>query len=143
MRSSDRRWRRRRTATSSASPSCRAWAVANLVTCFVVTVVTLWLLLILMIFQYKSMVSRSCNHCHVDQWICYRGSAEKWQIHTQNSHFWRLVVTVDFDDISIQKVWSVDHVIIVMFINGYAIGGLQKCIVIYIYHIHFVQIFRH
>ena len=54
------------------------------------------------------------------------GSAEKWQIHTQNSHFWRLVVTVDFDDISVQKVWSVDHVIIVMFINGYAIGGLQK-----------------
>ena len=32
-----------------------------------------------------------------------RGSAEKWQIHTQWSHFWRLVVTVDFDDISIQK----------------------------------------
>ena len=32
-----------------------------------------------------------------------RGSAEKWQIHTQWSHFWRLAVTVDFDDISLEK----------------------------------------
>ena len=32
-----------------------------------------------------------------------RGSAEKWQIHTQWSHFLRLAVTMDFDDISIQK----------------------------------------
>ena len=32
-----------------------------------------------------------------------RGSAEMSQIHTQNSHFWRLVVIVDFDDVSIQK----------------------------------------
>ena len=27
------------------------------------------------------------------------GSPEKWQIHTQWSHFLRLAVTVDFDDI--------------------------------------------
>ena len=32
-----------------------------------------------------------------------RGSAEKWQIHTQWSHFLRLAVTVDFDDISLEK----------------------------------------
>ena len=32
-----------------------------------------------------------------------RGSAEKWQIHTQWSHFCRLAVTVDFDDISLEK----------------------------------------
>ena len=32
-----------------------------------------------------------------------RGSAEKWQIHTQWSHFLRLVVSVDFDDISLEK----------------------------------------
>ena len=32
-----------------------------------------------------------------------RGSAEKWQIHTQWSHFLRLMVTVDFDDISLEK----------------------------------------
>ena len=32
-----------------------------------------------------------------------RGSADKWQIHTQWSHFWRLAVTVDFDDISLGK----------------------------------------
>ena len=40
-----------------------------------------------------------------------RGSAEKWQIHTHWSHFWRLVVTVDFDDISLEKYNQ--------FINGY------------------------
>ena len=32
-----------------------------------------------------------------------RGSAEKWQIHTQWSHFLRLMVTVDFDDISLEN----------------------------------------
>ena len=32
-----------------------------------------------------------------------RGSAGKWQIHTQWSHFLRLAVTVDFDDISLEK----------------------------------------
>ena len=32
-----------------------------------------------------------------------RGSAEMSQIHTQWSHFLRLVVTVDFDDISLEK----------------------------------------
>ena len=32
-----------------------------------------------------------------------RGSAEKWQIHTQWSHFLRLAVTVDLDDISLEK----------------------------------------
>ena len=32
-----------------------------------------------------------------------RGSAEKSRIHTQWSHFLRLVVTVDFDDISLEK----------------------------------------
>ena len=32
-----------------------------------------------------------------------RGSAEKWQIYTQWSHFLRLAVTVDFDDISLEK----------------------------------------
>ena len=32
-----------------------------------------------------------------------RGSAEMSQIYTQWSHFWRLVVTVDFDDISLEN----------------------------------------
>ena len=31
------------------------------------------------------------------------GSAEMCQIHTQWSHFWRLVVTMDFDDISLEN----------------------------------------
>ena len=32
-----------------------------------------------------------------------RGSAEKSRIHTQWSHFLRLAITVDFDDISLEK----------------------------------------
>ena len=35
--------------------------------------------------------------------VCYRGSLEMSQIHTQWSHFSRLLVTVDFDDVSLQK----------------------------------------
>ena len=31
------------------------------------------------------------------------GSAEMSQIHTQWSHFWRLVVTVIFDDVSLEN----------------------------------------
>ena len=62
-----------------------------------------WLLLILMMFQYKSMVSCSYNHCDVHHQICYRGSSEMSQIHVQWSHFLRLVVIVDFDNVSIQK----------------------------------------
>ena len=33
-----------------------------------------WLLLILMVFHYKSMVSSSYNnYCYVHQWVCYKG----------------------------------------------------------------------
>ena len=35
--------------------------------------------------------------------VCYRGSSEMCQIHVQWSHFSRLLVTVDFDDVSLQK----------------------------------------
>ena len=58
--------------------------------------------------------------------MCYRGSAEKWQIHTQWSHFLRLAVTVDFDDISLEKYgqliiksWSCSS-------SSVLYGGLQK-----------------
>ena len=40
------------------------------------------------------------------------------QIHVQWSHFWRLLVTVNFDDSFNTKVWSVDQIIIVIYING-------------------------
>ena len=49
------------------------------------------------------------------------------QIHTQGSHFWRLLVTVDFDDGFNTKMCSVDHIIIVVYINDVAIEGLPKC----------------
>ena len=52
-----------------------------------------------------------------------RGSAEKWQIHTQWSHFLRLAVTVDFDDISLEKYVQLIIKIIIMFIIECAIRG--------------------
>ena len=48
------------------------------------------------------------------------------QIWVQWSHFWRLLVSVDFDDVSNTKVWSVDHIIIVVFIIGCARGSAEK-----------------
>ena len=74
------------------------------------------------------MVSWSYNHCHVQHWVCYKGSAEMSQIHTKWSHFSRLVVILDFDDISIQKygqfiIWSLSYSAMDMLW-----GGLQKCI---------------
>ena len=45
------------------------------------------------------------------------------QIHVQWSHFSRLLVTVDFDVSFNTKVWSDDHIIIVMFIMECAIRG--------------------
>ena len=44
-------------------------------------------------------------------------SSEMLQIHTQGSHFSRLLVTVDFDDGFNTKMCSVDHIIIVVYIN--------------------------
>ena len=49
------------------------------------------------------------------------------QIWVQRSHFWRLLVTVDFDDSFITEVWSVDHIIIVNTSMVCAYGGLPKC----------------
>ena len=48
------------------------------------------------------------------------------QIHVQWSHFSRLLVTVDFDDSFNTKVWSVDHIIIVIYINGVCYGGSSE-----------------
>ena len=54
------------------------------------------------------------------------GSSEKWQIWVQWSHFWRLLVTVDFDDSFNTKVWSVDHIIIVIYIKGVCYMGVFR-----------------
>ena len=53
------------------------------------------------------------------------GSSEMSQIHVQWSHFSRLLVTVDFDVSFNTKVWSVDHIIIVIYINGVCPRGWQ------------------
>ena len=56
------------------------------------------------------------------------GSSEKWQIHVLGSHFWRLLVTVDFDDGFNTKMCSVDHIFVVVYINdvGYR-GSSEMC----------------
>ena len=54
------------------------------------------------------------------------GSSEMCQIHVQWSHFWRLLVTVDFDDSFNIKVWSVDYIIIVTYINGVCYSGSSE-----------------
>ena len=46
------------------------------------------------------------------------GSSKMSQIHVLWSHFWRQLVTVDFDDGFNTKECSVDHIIIAVYING-------------------------
>ena len=84
------------------------------------------------------MVVSSYNHCHIHQWcVLYRGSSEKWQIWVQWWHFWRLLVTVDFDDNFNTKVWSVDHIIIVIYINGVCYRGSSEMSQIWVQWWHF------
>merc|ERR1712015_75149 len=59
------------------------------------------------------------------------------QIHTQGSHFWRLLVTVDFDDGFNTKVCSVDHTIIVVHINGVGYMGSSEMLQIHTQGSHF------
>ena len=58
--------------------------------------------------------------------VCYRGSSEMSQIHVQWSHFSRLLVTVDNDDGFNTNVCSVDHIIIVVYINGVGYRGSSE-----------------
>ena len=59
------------------------------------------------------------------------------QIWVQWSHFWRLLVTVDFDDGFNTKVWSVDHIIIVKYINGVGYRGFAEMCQIWVQWSHF------
>ena len=71
-------------------------------------------------------------------WVCYRGSSEMCQIHTQWSHFSRLMVTVDFDDCFSTKLWSVDHIIIVIYINGVCYRRSSEMSQIHVQWSHFL-----
>ena len=51
------------------------------------------------------------------------GASEMAQIHVQWSHISRLLVTVDFDDCFNTKMCSVDHIIIIVYINGVGYRG--------------------
>ena len=62
------------------------------------------------------------------------------QIHTQWSHFWRLLVTVDFDDSFNTKEWSVDHINIVIYINGVCYGGSSEMCQIHVQWSHFSRL---
>ena len=59
------------------------------------------------------------------------------QIHTQWSHFSRLLVTVDFDDGFNTKICSVDDVIIVVYFNGVGYRGSSKMSQIHTQGSHF------
>ena len=59
------------------------------------------------------------------------------QIHVQWSHFWRLLVSVDFDDGCNTKICSVDHTIIVIYINGVGYMGSSEMSQIHVLWSHF------
>ena len=59
------------------------------------------------------------------------------QIWVQWSHFWRLLVTVDFDDGFNTKVCSVDNIIIVVYINGVSYRGSSEMSQIWVQWSHF------
>ena len=59
------------------------------------------------------------------------------QIHTQWSHFSRLLVTVDFDDGFNTKICSVGHIIIVVYINGVGYRGSSEMSQIHVQRSHF------
>ena len=62
------------------------------------------------------------------------------QIWVQWSHFWRLLVTVDFDDGFNTKVCSVDHTIIVVHINGVGYMGSTEMFQIHTQGSHFSRL---
>ena len=68
----------------------------------------------------ESEIQISSGYCAIG------GSSEMSQIHVQWSHFSRLLVTVDFDVSFNTKVWSDDHIIIVIYINGVCYRGVFR-----------------
>ena len=62
------------------------------------------------------------------------------QIHTQGSHFWRLLVTVDFDDGFNTKMCSVDHIFIVVYINDVSYRGSSEMSQIHTQGSHFSRL---
>ena len=86
------------------------------------------------------MVSWSYNHCHVHHWVCYKGVCRN----VPNPY---AVVTVfkassycGFWWYFIRKIWSVDHIIIVIFIIGYAIRGSTEMSQIHTQWSHFSRL---
>ena len=71
---------------------------------------THWWHLLLVTVDFDDVSVRKYGQLSHTSMVCaIWGSSEKWQIWVQWSHFWRLLVTVDFDDSFNTKVWSVDH----------------------------------
>ena len=62
------------------------------------------------------------------------------QIHTQGSHFSRLLVTVDFDDGFITKTCSVDNIVIVEYINDVGYRGSTEMFQIHTQGSHFSRL---
>ena len=73
--------------------------------------------------------SLSYNHCYVHLWsvlLCYGGSSEMCRIWVQWWHFLTVVGYWWFWWSFIRKVWSVDHTIIVIYINGVCYEGTLR-----------------
>ena len=79
-----------------------------------------------MIFQYKSMVSWSYDHCHVHQYICYKEVCRNVLNPCAVVPLFKASGYFGFWWYFNTKVWSVYHMIIVIFSNGYAIRGAAE-----------------
>ena len=73
-------------------------------------------------------------------WVCYRGSSEMSQIHVQWSHFLTAIGYCWFWWCFITKVWSVDHIIIVIYINGVCYRGSSEKWQIHTQWSHFSEV---
>ena len=72
------------------------------------------------------MVSWSYNHCHVHHWVCYKGVCRKVANPYAVVTLFKASGYCGFWWYFNTKVWSVYHMIIVIFSNGYAIRGAAE-----------------
>jgi len=107
---------------------CDAWTTGYCVQCMCY------------IFSRCCKLLWSYNHCHVHHWVCYKGVCRKV------TNPYAVVPLLEaggycgFWWYFIRKVWSVDHIIIVMFIIECAIRGSAEKSRIYTQWWHFLRL---
>ena len=70
-------------------------------------------------------------------YMWYREMSEMSPLYSQWSHLLMIVVTVDCDD---RIVWSVDHIVIVIYINGVCYRGSSEMSQIHVQWSHFWRV---